>query len=681
MARAEDLSRIRQDRELLLRALGDAGAELKSHKVRCPFHDDTNPSGSIHHGDDGVWRYVCHANCGWNDDKSTGDVIDVMMRTQSFTFGQVVDHLAGRLRRWRKASMSKKMDGKARSAVKTASGERKVFPTPQDVLAHYQKDGRATMYEYVVGGSTAMLVVRVEYDPPRDGQKKDFRPYRPVDGGWGLGDPPGKLPLYRVDELPEDKSQPIFVLEGEKDADFAAQIGLHATTSAHGSNAAQKSDWMQLKGRPVVILRDNDKGGERYGADICEILFDQDPDATVRVLTLPGVPPKGSIIEFVKPLGECIDPSGAILDVVAKTRPIDPYAGMGLVLVDAVSVAETPTRWLWPDHIPIGALTVIAGPPGVGKSFVTLDIAARVTTGRPFFGQDKAIHECGDVLCIACEDDFASVMRKRAREAGVDLSRFHPVEGVVRELHGPMEFLTLDRDLVWIRRTLERQRAEGRPIRLMIIDPLVAFLGAVDAHKDAEIYGLLMPMADLASKFDVAVILVQHIRKSSGSGIGLHRISGGQAFGAACRAAWIIGRDPDDRSLRAMAPEKSSFASDRCSLTFRIGPDERGRVCVLWDDSQADVTADDMFEQPQRRGPRPEQREEAIEWLRERLAAAAEPSTEVYAAARSDGISERTLRRAIKDLGVRSYKTAHHDRTRTMLQLDTADSSKDESAN
>jgi len=43
--------------------------------------------------------------------------------------------------------------------------------------------------------------------------------------------------------------------------------------------------------------------------------------------------------------------------------------------------SERPLRWLWQDKIPLGKLTLIEGPPAVGKLFVALDIAARVSTG------------------------------------------------------------------------------------------------------------------------------------------------------------------------------------------------------------------------------------------------------------------------------------------------------------
>src|SRR5260370_40700957 len=43
-----------------------------------------------------------------------------------------------------------------------------------------------------------------------------------------------------------------------------------------------------------------------------------------------------------------------------------------------------PIEWLWKDRIPLGKLTVIEGPPGVGKSMMVLDMVARLTRDAPW---------------------------------------------------------------------------------------------------------------------------------------------------------------------------------------------------------------------------------------------------------------------------------------------------------
>lgn len=53
-------------------------------------------------------------------------------------------------------------------------------------------------------------------------------------------------------------------------------------------------------------------------------------------------------------------------------------------------IEERPLSWLWDGVVPLGKLTLIAGDPGVGKSLVTLDLAARVSRGGPFPGRCRA---------------------------------------------------------------------------------------------------------------------------------------------------------------------------------------------------------------------------------------------------------------------------------------------------
>jgi hypothetical protein len=56
----------------------------------------------------------------------------------------------------------------------------------------------------------------------------------------------------------------------------------------------------------------------------------------------------------------------------------------GPILIRLSDVQPRPLEWLWPGRIPIGKLTLIAGDPGLGKSFVTLDMAGRVSRGTPW---------------------------------------------------------------------------------------------------------------------------------------------------------------------------------------------------------------------------------------------------------------------------------------------------------
>ncbi len=134
-----------------------------------------------------------------------------------------------------------------------------VFPTPEAAFAEagrWIKRGRL-----VASWSYPGDVARVgRWDVPNE--KKQCRPIHRVDDGWMVGDPPGKWPLYRGDEVPAAGT--IYVVEGEKCADHGRVIGMPCIASADGSSAAESTDWSPLAGRDVVILPDHDAAGMKY---------------------------------------------------------------------------------------------------------------------------------------------------------------------------------------------------------------------------------------------------------------------------------------------------------------------------------------------------------------------------------------------------------------------------------
>jgi putative DNA primase/helicase len=133
-------------------------------------------------------------------------------------------------------------------------------------------------------GDLPLEVMRVyRFAPPGEG--KQFRPIHLSQDGWHLGDPPGKLPLYNLPKLAT--AETVVVLEGEKCADLVSMLGLVSTTSSHGAQSPQKTDWRPLAGKQVVIVPDNDPPGEMYAQSVAGLLSGLDPAPRVRILKLP----------------------------------------------------------------------------------------------------------------------------------------------------------------------------------------------------------------------------------------------------------------------------------------------------------------------------------------------------------------------------------------------------------
>ena len=199
--------------------------------------------------------------------------------------------------------------------------------------------------------------------------------------------------------------------------------------------------------------------------------------------------------------------------------------------------------WLWPKRIPLGRLTVLAGRPGVGKSFVTIDFASRVSTGMTW--PDGSVNEsAGGVLFFAAEDDPADTIRPRLDAAGADSGRVYYCRNV---------------DLAKIESRID----QVPDCRLVVIDPIGSYLGrCVDAYRENEVRAVLEPLAGIASCRSIAVILVadDSLLRSC-------------AFVGLARAVWHVTKDPHDRTRRLFLPGKSNLSRETSGLAFWIASD------------------------------------------------------------------------------------------------------------
>ena len=118
----------------------------------------------------------------------------------------------------------------------------------------------------------------------------------------------------------------VFIVEGEKAADVAREVGLVATTSPHGSKSAGKADWSPVAGRDVVILPDHDDPGERYAADVVKLATAAGAKS-VRVVRLvelwAGMPEGGDMADLVEHRGGDIDPIRAEVEALTDKTEAD----------------------------------------------------------------------------------------------------------------------------------------------------------------------------------------------------------------------------------------------------------------------------------------------------------------------------------------------------------------------
>src|SRR3990172_3145876 len=103
----------------------------------------------------------------------------------------------------------------------------------------------------------------------------------------------------------------------------------------------------------------------------------------------------------------------------SKPKASRPTETTGPILLCLADVVPKPVRWLWPGHIPLGKLTIIDGDPGLGKSLMTLDLAARTSTGSPMpDGSRGDVQGPAGVVLLTAEDDPEDTIRPRLHAAG-----------------------------------------------------------------------------------------------------------------------------------------------------------------------------------------------------------------------------------------------------------------------
>jgi len=619
--------------ELLFSKLPGVKKSGSGWSARCPAHDDRRASLSVSTGDDGRVLLHCHAGC------DTAAIVAALGLGLADLFP-------------------------AKPATPRANRRGRAYPSANKAVAALERQlgQRSALWTYHdATDNPAGLVVR--WDKPNG---KESRPIAQRAGGWHIAAMAEPRPLYR---LPEVRNAPrVIVTEGEKCADAARSLGFVATTSAGGSQAAKKTDWRPLAGREVWILPDHDEPGRKYAETVAGILVKLTPAPVVRIVSLPGLPEHGDIVDWIDGHGDAAEPDGMRAEIEALTRAEQPYrvspagaAPRGSCQPDLVCLADvTPQAvpWLWHGRIPLGRITLLVGRPGCGKSLVTCDLAARISTHThwPDPGFDRA--PLGDTLLICAEDDPADTIRPRLDAAGADCQRVHLLKAAkIIEVDGNERSVAFDLSNVdLIRDALDRLPE----CKLVVIDPIGSYLGGqVDAHRDNEVRSVLAPLAALATERGVAVVLVCHTRKALAS-FADDMALGSRAFVGLARSVLHLMADPDDEKRKLLLPGKCNLSAPPPGLAFRIVGDP-GRL--EWEpDPLEGFRADDVVAPREsletKRGSEPTTRDAAAEWLAQLLKGGPMPVADIREQSKAADLSWRTIRRAQESLGIVPRKKA-----------------------
>ena len=529
-------------------------------------------------------------------------------------------------------------------------------------------------------GNEVFTVLRINLP---DGKKR-YTPISRVDGGYIRGEPKGLCPLFNAPEILERPDEPVFAFEGEKCSQIGWSLGLLTTCSAFGVSGAKKSSWSILADRDVFVFPDAGADGRKYAEDVARLV-----GHAVGVVDLPDLSEGEDIEDFVRNLSGddnsnvcelCDDPEirAEIQRHIDNAETLEPKAaepeGPYLAVRSFRDIRMERLSWLWPDRIPMGCLTILAGIPGQGKSLLSLDIASRVSSGTPWPDTPTTPNKAGGVLIMSLEDPVAKVVKPRLLAAGGNIDRLDFIDGTVRQPGGEPDQFSIARDTRILRKYVQ-QRPDTK---LIVIDPLSLFLAdGVDTHKEGEVRATLGPLAKLAEDLDIAIVVVAHLNKNAMGQDPMHRISGSAGIVAAVRAAWLIGADREDKKRRLCLSVKANLSEQRDGLAFRIVPvevadeddedeasdeDDGGEASepnmqptLEWEPEPVEMMASDLLtaQQPERRAGK---QQEAEDWLRDRLSDGEVLSSTLESEAEAREINLRMLKRAKQKIGTVARK-------------------------
>jgi hypothetical protein len=269
----------------------------------------------------------------------------------------------------------------------------------------------------------------------------------------------------------------------------------------------------------------------------------------------------------------------------------------------------------------------------------------------------------GDAVLLSAEDDVADTIRPRLDAAGADVARVVAIDAVrAPDKHGELSARPVDlsQDVEYVEAAISRL---ANP-KLVVVDPISAYMGETDSHKNAETRAMLAKLADLAARRGIAVVCVSHLNKGAGRSA-VYRVTGSLGFVAAARTVWSVSRDEHDHERRLMLPIKNNLARDTDGLAYSLfAPEGETTPCVAWEDETVAMIADDVLNAGDDEGSKTAV-EQAVEWLRDLLANGPVKPADVIAKARDAGYSESTVQRAKRRAGVESIAQRDDDNKMT----------------
>ncbi|USI88766.1 AAA family ATPase [Rhodococcus pyridinivorans] len=439
--------------------------------------------------------------------------------------------------------------------------------------------------------------------------------------------------LYRVERLDQlATGMPVYVVEGEKDVHAIESVGGVAVCSAMGAGKAHLFDWAPLTGHTVVIVADDDDPGRKHAMQVHEIV---EPIAAGVVVTQAA---SGKDAADHIAAGYGLDEL-TIVDLDGK-------AGRRLKVTRGSDVKMQRVRWVMEDWIPAGSLTLLAGREGLGKSTIAAQICAQVTRGQ----LEGELHGTPrNVLYVHSEDSREFTVAPRLKAAGADMERVLFVD--VETSHTDSGTLILPLDTL----ALEKVIAQNQ-VAFVVLDAATSSMSSeLSGKDDRAVRQYLEPLAQLASRQGCVVFGLCHFGKRDGADTG-KLILGSIAWSQVARSVLSVARDEESGNLVVtntkgnLAPRIRSMEAAIVSTTITTedGDTEVGALHWL---GETNRDARELLAEPD--GHDQQDRNEAQAWLEDYLTEHGRTAAKtVKADGRKQGLSDATIKRAAKSLGV-----------------------------
>ena len=361
----------------------------------------------------------------------------------------------------------------------------------------------------------------------------------------------------------------------------------------------------------VFLCLDNDQPGN----EACEKLAEEIPDGYSIIRLKPSRKDWNEIL-----CDKSADRKKAIIETVTMKAPEELVP-----MLCYEDIEQTSVEWLWFPYLPFGKLTIIQGNPGEGKTYFAMMLTAACTNRKTFPNMEEI--EPFNVIYQTAEDGMGDTIKPRLVEAGADLSR-------VMVIDDTEEALTLSDDRI-------EKAIRQNQVRLLIIDPVQAFIGAdVDMNRANEVRPVFRKLGMIAEKTGCAIVLIGHLNKSSGTQ-STYRGLGSIDIMAAVRSLLFIGKVKKDPTTRVLIHEKSSLAPPGETMAFKLGDEEGFRWVGAYE-----ISADDLLDGKEGK-PTETKLQRGTKLIYELLADGnAVTIRELDEKAKTQGISQRTMREA-----------------------------------